>query len=229
MPVIDAIVDVWNEALDIWAKGGWAMWVIAVISLLLFGLGIHAWLALRATRFASVDEDTWRYWIENPAERHGPVGEMLDFVGDADTLEVSGTRFDQLRATETAPIERDLKLMKTFVGAAPLVGLLGTVTGMLSTFGALSSGSGGDQTMGMVASGISEALVTTETGLIVALPGVFFQYFVQRRFESFQNFLAQMETVCAQSIYRKSRAKRHLRVTEVARAEIAAKLRAAAS
>jgi biopolymer transport protein ExbB/TolQ len=46
-----------------------------------------------------------------------------------------------LRATEVAPFERDLRVMKICVGAAPLLGLFGTVTGMLATFGALASGS----------------------------------------------------------------------------------------
>jgi hypothetical protein len=75
-------------------------------------------------------------------------------------------RFEELQLTETAPFERDLRVMKVCVSASPLVGLLGTVTGMLSTFAALSSGSGGDETLEMVAGGISEALVTTMTGLV---------------------------------------------------------------
>lgn len=54
---------------------------------------------------------------------------------------------------------------------------------MLATFGALASGSGGDKTMGMIADGISEALITTETGLIIALSGLFFQYQLTRGHE----------------------------------------------
>ena len=229
MAIFEPVLELWADATAIWAKGGWAMWVIAAIALMMFGIGIHIYLSLRAKGFLAVSEGTWRHWITHPVERRGPIGNILDFAADADSLKESATRFDQLRTTETAPVERDLRVMKVCVGAAPLVGLLGTVTGMLSTFGALSSGGGGDQTMGMVASGISEALITTETGLIVALPGVFFQYAVTRRFDRFKFFLAHLETVCAQSIYRRSREYRIARVDQAARSEIAEALRAAAS
>ena len=96
--------------------------------------------------------------------------ELLDFATGGRTIGDTQLFFEQLRTTEIVPFERDLKVMQIFVSAAPLMGLLGTVTGMLATFGALATGSGGDKTMGMVAEGISEALVTTETGLVVQVP-----------------------------------------------------------
>ncbi len=98
--------------------------------------------------------------------------------------------------------------MKICVSAAPLLGLLGTVTGMLATFGALASGSGGDKTMGLVAKGISEALITTETGLVIALPGLFFQYQLARRHERYKTFLAHLETVCTQTLYKAAHRRR---------------------
>ena len=73
---------------------------------------------------------------------------------------------------------------------------------MLATFGALASGSGGEKTMALVAEGISEALITTETGLVVALPGLFFQYQLVRKHERYKAFLAHLETVTTQAIYR---------------------------
>ena len=92
--------------------------------------------------------------------------------------------------------------MKVCVTAAPLLGLLGTVMGMLTTFGALASGSGGEKTMAMVAGGISEALITTETGLVIALPGLFMQYQLARKYERYKAFLAHLETVCTQGVHR---------------------------
>jgi hypothetical protein len=117
--------------------------------------------------------------------------------------------------------------MKICVSAAPLVGLLGTVTGMLSTFEALATGSGGEKTMGMIAAGISEALVTTETGLVIALPGLFFQYQLSRRFQTYRAFLAHLESVCNQVLYRDLRNQRQQRVRRAAQAELAGRLRAA--
>lgn len=199
--VLERAGSLWAEATLIWRSGGWAMLPIAFISLVMFGLGTHIYLRLRAKRFRSVPEATWRRWIDQPELRRGPIGELLAFVSGARSLKEVGFYFEQLKRGEIAPFERDLKVMKVCVSAAPLVGLLGTVTGMLTTFGALSSGSGGEKTMAMVAKGISEALITTETGLIVALPGLFFQYQLGRTFERYKAFLAHLESVFTQKLY----------------------------
>lgn len=193
----------WDQALAIWLSGGWAMIAIACISLVMFALGMHVYMRLSGKGFERIDEKTWRKWIDHPAHRSGPIGELLDFVSGGNTIEDVTVFFDELRASEVEPFERDLKVMKICVSAAPLLGLLGTVTGMLATFAALASGSGGDKTMGQVAEGISEALVTTETGLVIALPGLFFQYQLVRKHERYKAFLAHVETVFTQKVYKK--------------------------
>ncbi len=70
-------------------------------------------------------------------------------------------------------LRKDLGVLKALTVVAPLLGLLGTVIGMISTFQAVSA-SGGD-TAHRVAEGVSRALITTQAGLVVALPGVFGQ------------------------------------------------------
>jgi biopolymer transport protein ExbB len=196
---------IYGQATVIWLDGGWAMFAIAVIALVMFGLGMHVQLRLRDKGFLSVSEDTWRRWLDHPAERQGKIGRLLDFVNGRTSIKEVAFAFQQLRTTEAAPFDRDLRVMKICVGAAPLVGLLGTVTGMLATFDALAKGSGGDQTMQMVAAGISEALITTETGLVIALPGLFFQYQLARKYARYRAFLAHLETVCTQSLYWRQR------------------------
>lgn len=198
----------WQEALKIWLSGGWAMIAIAFIALVMFALGLNVFLRLSGKGFSTLREKIWRRWITHPDQRKGAVGELLDFAADGKTIEDTAIFFEELRATEIAPFERDLKVMKICVSAAPLLGLLGTVTGMLTTFSALASGSGGDKTMGMVAGGISEALITTETGLVIALPGLFFQYLLVRKQESYKAFLARLETACTQAVYKKQRRKK---------------------
>jgi biopolymer transport protein ExbB len=193
----------WERAVAIWIAGDWGMVAIAVDALVLFGIGTHIWLRLRERKFTSVPERVWRQWILRPEERRGPVGEILDFVTGEPTIEQTAESFAGLRTIEEAPFTRDLKVMKICVGVAPLLGLFGTVTGMLATFGALATGGGGQKTMGMIAEGISEALITTETGLVIALPGLFFQYQLSRRFERYKAFLSHVETVVTQLQYRK--------------------------
>ena len=130
---------------------------------------------------------------------------------------------------EGGPFERDQKLMKVCVSAAPLVGLLGTVTGMLATFDALARGSGGDKTMAQIAGGISEALVTTMTGLVVALPGVFFQYQLERGFARYRSFLTHMESVCMQVRHGHILEEHQDAVREAAQREIASRLQQAST
>jgi len=186
---------------SIWVSGGWCMPPIAITALIMFALGVHVYLQLRAKGFRSVSEKRWRLWIDQPQERKGPIGQVLDFVCGATSVAQTALFFKELRSTELAPFDRDLRLMKVCVSAAPLLGLLGTVTGMLFTFDALSTGSGGQKTMGMIAMGISEALVTTEAGLVVALPGLFFHHQLIRKRDQYKAFLAHVETLCAQSVY----------------------------
>lgn len=195
----------WSDAYAIWLDGGWAMPAIALTSLVLFAVGMHVWLRLLAKGHQGVPERVWRRWIDHPQERRGRVGRLLDRVTHGRDVQETQASFVELRTHELTPFERDLRVMKVCVSAAPLLGLLGTVTGMLTTFNALASGSGGEKTMAMIASGISEALITTETGLVIALPGLFFQYQLSRRHQRYRAFLAHLETVCTQTFHRRTR------------------------
>jgi biopolymer transport protein ExbB len=200
--IIEQLSTLGEQAMAIWLSGGWGMVALAVNALVMLALGMHVLFKLREKGYQSVSEKTWQHWINHPTDRRGPVGELLDFVTGANSLKQTSVFFEELRTAEIAPFERDLRVMKICVSAAPLLGLLGTVTGMLATFGALASGSGGEKTMGLVAGGISEALITTETGLIVALPGLFFQYRLSRKLEDYKLFLAHLETICTQKLHK---------------------------
>lgn len=201
--LIARLSTLWAQAFDIWLAGGWAMVGIAVLALVMFALGLHVHFQLRHKGFQKIREKTWRRWIDQPGERQGPVGDILDVAMSPISHATLTTIFKELRASEIAPFARDLHVMKICVRVAPLLGLLGTVAGMLTTFGALASGSGGDKTMGLVAEGISEALITTETGLVIALAGLFFHYQLVHKFERYKGFLAHLETGCSQAVYRR--------------------------
>jgi biopolymer transport protein ExbB len=200
-----SVARLFADAWDTWVDGGWAMIPIFVTAAVMFGVGASVWLRLVAKGFGAVPEKVWRLWIAHPNHREGRIGELLDETADAPSTEVSVAVFAGVRKAELAPFARDLKVMKVCVAVGPLLGLLGTVTGMLATFDALATGSGGDQTMAAIAKGISEALITTETGLVVALPGMFFHYQLSRKRDRYEAFLAHLETVCTQHIYRRLR------------------------
>lgn len=193
----------WGQAVETWMDGGWAMIPLAVVAFIIFGLGTDLYMTLRGKGFKHLSESAWREWIDTPARRRGRVGRIIEVASAARTISECEAIFEAIRLKELSPIRRSLLLMRTCVSAAPLLGLLGTVTGMLATFTALATGSGGDKTMGLIASGISEALITTETGLVIALPGVFFQYQMNRTFERYRAFLARLESVFTQKIHQR--------------------------
>jgi biopolymer transport protein ExbB len=195
---------IWQQAFAIWSSGGWAMIALALDAFIIFYMGSSIFWRIRAKGYLYVTESKMKKWVKEPAKGRGPVGKMIRFVMGATNLKEIGIFFDELNQTEIAPINRDLKVMQACVSIAPLLGLLGTVTGMLATFAALATGSGGDKTMGMVASGISEALITTETGLLIALPGLIFQYKLAREHVQYKAFLAHLQTVCSQRIYKEN-------------------------
>ncbi|MGE3165700.1 MAG: MotA/TolQ/ExbB proton channel family protein [Planctomycetota bacterium] len=80
---------------------------------------------------------------------------------------------------EEQGIERGFQLLSTFARAAPLLGLLGTVSGMIQTFSAMMVSSTGDPKA--LSAGISVALIATNVGLMVGLPGVIGMGFLSRR------------------------------------------------
>ncbi|MBN2333490.1 MAG: MotA/TolQ/ExbB proton channel family protein [Deltaproteobacteria bacterium] len=86
---------------------------------------------------------------------------------------------EEVGRMEAAALERFLTTLGTIAGIAPLLGLLGTVTGMIKAFTVISqSGVGNPQ---LLAGGISEALITTAAGLTVAIPSfVFYKYLRSR-------------------------------------------------
>ncbi len=103
-------------------------------------------------------------------DKGNPLGRVLAVFGankttDTETLEL---KLDEAILKETAPLERGEAMIKVLSVVAPLLGLLGTVTGMIQTFQAITLFGTGDPKM--MANGISTALVTTVLGLVMAIP-----------------------------------------------------------
>ena len=101
---------------------------------------------------------------DNPLGRVLGVYQSLK-AADVETLEL---KLDEAVLRESSSLERLQWLVRTVSVIAPLLGLLGTVTGMIQTFQAITLFGAGDPKM--MAGGISEALVTTMLGLITAIP-----------------------------------------------------------
>jgi len=192
-----------TEALPIWISGGWAMIALAINGLVIFSLGWNLLFGLSRRGAFARPERAWKKWTQTSGRARGPLSRILSVAMRRPSLAAQQQYFASLHAAEFRPFARDLKVMQVAVSTAPLLGLLGTVTGMLTTFQALASGGGGEKTMGMIARGISEALITTETGLVLALSGLVFQYALTRLHEQFNKIMAHIETRCAREFHQR--------------------------
>ncbi len=146
-------------------QGGAVGYVIIVLGGLAFALGLVKWVSVSITsRRVAVQREHETPNSDNPLGRILSVYEENQ-QADPETLEL---KLDEAVLRESSKLERFLWLVKTVSVVAPLLGLLGTVTGMIQTFQAITLFGAGDPKM--MAGGISEALVTTMLGLITAIP-----------------------------------------------------------
>lgn len=128
-----------------------------LIGLLLLGVGLYAMLASAWFGLLRVKKEVSK----------------ADFAGHGeDAVREMHSQFAVFELDRLAWVERRLPFIGVLAGAAPLAGLLGTVSGMLVTFSGLASSTVA-QPIDKISVGISEALITTQAGLLIAIPAAF--------------------------------------------------------
>ena len=149
-----------------------------IITIGIIGLLIAVWrmLALAATS-ATVN----RQMKNLNRAGNNPLGRVIKIAHDSPDVDVEGLelKLGEAILKETPKFYSMLPFLKIISVVAPLLGLLGTVTGMIVTFQAITLYGAGDPKL--MAGGISTALVTTVLGLTVAIPMVFLHTLVQSR------------------------------------------------
>jgi biopolymer transport protein ExbB len=118
------------------------------------------------------------------------TGRRLDGLGSAAGLHAASLRAVREDALENYRQQR--VALGSMIAAAPLLGLLGTVSGMVLTFESLS-GRSADKTMEVLARGISEVLVATESGLVVAIPALLLVHVATRSMRRVTQRINQLE------------------------------------
>jgi biopolymer transport protein ExbB len=194
-----------NDTLSLWGSGGWLMIPLALIACFIYWTAFDAFFYFSAHRFYKVSKQKLAAWINNPLEAEGEARDIIDYSQDSvASIEEVRARFDEIHNNYLSRIDRQRKFLFILIGVAPLMGLLGTVTGMLSTFQGLSSGNG-TETVDLIAGGISEALITTQTGLIIAIPAYIIAYLVMKRRNELESCLTAMETLTVQLYEKKQK------------------------
>lgn len=168
------------------AGGGLIMAPLALVSLVMWVLIMDRVIFFRRLHRKSMTaRAAWEHIRDRrPLDptRHGGIVAILvdEFMRHrAGRRDLDRAILDETILRLRRRLEDYLALIGVLAALAPLLGLLGTVTGMIATFDVLAVfGTGNAKAM---AGGISEALITTQTGLLVAIPGIYLKGFLDRR------------------------------------------------
>jgi biopolymer transport protein ExbB len=195
--MMESVLDFWREANLVWAKGGTLMPVLGLLSLYTYFVAFNLWLRLRTvipTDLKAFPREKWGAF-----KGGGRVDRIMHYcMSDHRNPKETRRRFQQVKAGDASYLKRRIRFLMVLATSAPLIGLLGTVIGMLQTFDGLSMQD--SYKMDLVASGISQALVTTQAGLLVAIPALAFIHLLQRRKKDWLICLNRLESLSLRQV-----------------------------
>jgi biopolymer transport protein ExbB len=179
------------SALELFHQGGFIMYPLTICSILVWTVAIHKWFFLKAFTkdyqkmdqavqgaLASNKIDELKFLVKNGpvvlARAHEPLMENNFSSSDA-----MSDKLNRRISEVNAYLRKDLWILGTIASSAPFIGLFGTVLGIMDSF--RSIGVTGKSGFSVVAAGISEALIATAAGIIVAVVAVIFYNYLQTR------------------------------------------------
>ena len=171
---------IFSGAIDYFVKGGPCMWPLLFCSIIAIAIGVERWLYFRKAlvgvnfvhEFCRMMNDfnvvgAHELATKAPGEGAKMAVDVLEIPDDL------GNRLESLVYAKADRIiddlEKNINYLGVVIGLAPMLGLLGTITGMISSFNALNERT---QNPMAVTSGIGEALITTVFGLCIAIMGM---------------------------------------------------------
>lgn len=174
--------------LELFKAGGWLMFPLFACSVIAIGIITERFWSLQTRRIAPPELITqiWQWLRYNQVDqdrikslqKNSPLGRILaaGLMDRNAAREITKESIEDTGRHVTAMMEKNLNTLGTIAAISPLIGLLGTVVGMIKVFAVITTeGVGNPETL---AGGISEALITTAAGLVVAIPSViFYRYF----------------------------------------------------
>lgn len=183
---------------DYWRSGGWLMIPLSLVCFLILYRYITLWHSLKSSLASPPDFvinlrkhlekkpvcSTSEWLLTVPGAKARMMYHLLVYLRKGLSFQEG---YQQCKNTELATYSHSFTVLGALVVAAPLLGLLGTVLGMIGTFDAVAQRS--SETTQMVSVGISQALITTQAGLVAALPGTFGAAHLFRLFNRFKNDL----------------------------------------
>ena len=195
------------SALSFFAKGGFMMYPILFCSILIVGIGVERAYNLRRKNIINAEflgriRSHWNWKDiqlglqlcdshDTSLARILKTG-LLRFGGKLDEIERA---IEGAGQHEASLMNSNLRLLGALANITPMMGLLGTVFGMIKAFNVISQSGTGNP--GLVASGISEALITTAAGMIVGIPALALYHYFRGKID---RYVFEMEEISFQLV-----------------------------
>src|SRR5210317_1964167 len=153
-------------------QGGWAMYPLGSLSLVLFALITFTWLQTSAAYYGFRPSR----WTDLPVTQ-----QLLEKVQSMQKVRRMEFFQNQSASLESNTL-RWIQYLNVIATIAPMVGLLGTVSGMIGAFQTIATGGMGKPEL--LAGDIGEALITTATGLTIGIPAMIFYFMLRNRLDA---------------------------------------------
>lgn len=199
--------------LELIKAGGWVMWPILLCSVIALAIIVERFWSLQRKRTAPkhLVNHIWQWARDGQLDakrlqdlrKNSPLGRILaaGLANRRHERQVMKESIEEVGQHVSHELERFLNTLGTIASISPLLGLLGTVLGMIKVFAVITTEGVGDAAV--LADGIAEALMTTAAGLMVAIPALLFYRYFRGRVDELvvtmeQESLRLVEALCGQ-------------------------------
>ncbi len=171
--------DILTELRTLSEDGGWVFWALIILA---FGIAfalLSLWRSMRYPDAPLLDSKEWTRLLgtsDPPTSLVERLRRRLEAGGEVPP------RLHEVAQKMFAMPQRRFPFAFVLIGAAPLIGLLGTVSGMFTTFRGMATNNSAPP-IDVISKGISEALITTQTGLVIAVPTFIVCSWMKSRFD----------------------------------------------
>jgi biopolymer transport protein ExbB len=198
---------------NILISGGWFVWPLLVCSILLISIVIERLWFLQRRLVAPkglqrqiqnlINKDAFNAEHQIEISSTSQLGNLLIhcYQYKLESRELIETKAEEKASEISLTLERNLSMLSTIASISPLLGLLGTVVGMITVFGNINVN--GSANPDLLAAGISEALITTAFGLIIAVPAIVFYRFFEQKTMTLMSILQANASIFLDFLYKK--------------------------
>lgn len=196
--------------------GGWLMLPLVLCSIFTVAIAIERFIRLRRVLILpsqillqhSADLDDLINTLENSKKlESSTLGQIFcaGYMSRHENEHFAQAQMQAKASEEISYLEKNINFLGTLSAAAPLLGLLGTVIGIIESFLMLDIGTSNNPTL--MIPGISKALITTAAGMVVAIPALFAYRYFQRLVQEYVTELEQQSTLFHAALFFKSKSR----------------------